>query len=141
MLALAVNVNQGLGDLFQHSQINRAAIHPTKTAAGAPNLATQDQDIRLVTIQPFSLQNGVDSRPQLPGQAKTPFDPGSTAARSNEGSVSPSTQQHRHRVDNDRFTGPRFARQHVETWVKSEAEFINDSKIRDVQFEQHDYDL
>ena len=60
MLSLAMNINQGPSHLFQNAQIYGASVNTTEATPGAANFTTQDQDIRIISLQTFVLQGDLN---------------------------------------------------------------------------------
>ncbi len=136
VLALAVDVHQGLADFFQQRQTDGAPIDPAVVAPGGADFAPQDEGVGCITLQPFAFQYGVDVGLQTVVQAEDAFHLGPVGASADEGGVGTPAQQQAHGIDNDGLAGACLTGQHVEAGGETQVQLVDNREISDRQLSQ-----
>ena len=134
MLALPVDVDQVLPNRLQIAQPYGTPVDPAHVVAAVPDLARQDQHVRVLVLQRIWLKQGVDACPLFRRQVKDALDRAQLCIRADDAGVSAPAQQKADRIDDDRFAGPGLSREYVKAWSEADVDPLDDGEIGDRKF-------
>src|SRR5690625_1961415 len=127
-VVLSMKVNQVLADLPQHSDPDRSVINKS-AAAGVANFTPEDQD--LGRFNRTLLKKLLD--PLVFSGVNLGFDDRLGRSLANQLGIGPLSEDHIECPDDDRLSGTCLTGQDVQARFKTDLQFIDESKILDVE--------
>jgi hypothetical protein len=134
LLELALDLDEAVAQLAQKPNARRLIINKGTAAPIGTDQASQ-HDRLAVSLEPGFTQNCMSG--MVSSDRKFGCHRRLLRSRSNEPSLCPFPKRQPQSIEQDRFAGARFARQHAQTRSKGELEAIDENNVPDIQPKQH----